>query len=125
MEKNIGPTDKHVDETRMVQEMTTHCLVTGGAGFIGSHLVERLLRDGHRVDVLDNFSTGRRENLAHLSLGAASRLSVHDVDIADAISPLFAGVDWVLIWRRWQTSSRPSSGRSSITGPMSTERLPC
>ena len=81
----------------MVQEMTTHCLVTGGAGFIGSHLVERLLGDGHRVDVLDNFSTGRRENLAHLSLGAASRLSVHDVDIADAeaISLLFAGVDWV------------------------------
>jgi UDP-glucose 4-epimerase len=39
-------------------------LVTGGAGFIGSHLAERLLRDGHRVRVLDNFSTGKRENLA-------------------------------------------------------------
>ncbi len=42
------------------------CLVTGGAGFIGSHLTERLLADGHQVTILDNLSTGRADNLAHL-----------------------------------------------------------
>ena len=43
--------------------MKTLALVTGGAGFIGSHIVDRLLADGYRVRVLDNFSTGKRENL--------------------------------------------------------------
>ena len=70
-------------------------LVTGGAGFIGSHLVERLLADGHAVRVIDNFSTGRPLNLAHLKNNA--RLTIHEADIADlrTIKPLFAGVDWV------------------------------
>jgi nucleoside-diphosphate-sugar epimerase len=42
-------------------------LVTGGSGFIGSHIVDRLLRDGHDVRVLDNFSTGERRNLVHVA----------------------------------------------------------
>ena len=42
-------------------------LVTGGGGFIGSHVTERLLHDGHDVRVLDNFSSGRRENLLRLA----------------------------------------------------------
>src|SRR5205823_3348367 len=46
--------------------MSELCLVTGGAGFIGSHLVEALTRAGRRVRVLDNFDTGHRDNLAGL-----------------------------------------------------------
>ncbi|MEK6238916.1 MAG: NAD-dependent epimerase/dehydratase family protein, partial [Planctomycetales bacterium] len=54
------------------------CLVTGGAGFIGSHLTDRLLADGHEVTVLDNLSTGRRENLAD-----HPRLRFHELDVSD------------------------------------------
>jgi UDP-glucose 4-epimerase len=43
-----------------------HALVTGGAGFIGSHLSEALLARGHRVTALDDLSTGSRENIKHL-----------------------------------------------------------
>lgn len=73
----------------------THALVTGGAGFIGSYLVERLLNDGCRVTVLDNFPTGRPENLSRLSRHPG--LQVRDADIADhaAIERSFARVDWV------------------------------
>ncbi|MBX9654724.1 SDR family oxidoreductase [bacterium] len=45
------------------------CLVTGGAGFIGSHLVTALVEQGNEVHVVDDLSTGKRENLAHLSSG--------------------------------------------------------
>jgi UDP-glucose 4-epimerase len=60
--------------------MTDLFLVTGGAGFIGSHLVESLIKSGRLVRVLDNFSTGHRENLAHLSPAA----EVIDGDVSDA-----------------------------------------
>lgn len=75
--------------------MTFNTVVTGGAGFIGSHLAERLLAEGHRVLVVDNFATGRRENLA----GFADHpgLTVETADVADfgRIRPLLEGKDWV------------------------------
>ena len=68
-------------------------LVTGGAGFIGSHLAERLLALGHEVRVLDNFSTGRRENLASFADG----IEVFEVDVRDreGVAGAVKGVDVV------------------------------
>ncbi|MGO9848951.1 MAG: SDR family oxidoreductase [Methylocella sp.] len=74
---------------------SARCLVTGGAGFIGSHVVDRLLADGHEVVAIDNFASGRPENLkAAVSSG---RFTLHRADIAnfETVRPLFAGVDWV------------------------------
>ena len=70
-------------------------VVTGGAGFIGSHLTERLLKDGHEVTVLDNLATGRESNLPVAP--ANRRLTFHQVDVSDysQIQPLFAGAHWV------------------------------
>lgn len=60
-------------------------LVTGGAGFIGSHIVQTLLEQGASVRVLDNFSTGKRENLAALTQKFdASRLEILEGDVRDA-----------------------------------------
>src|SRR5438105_1120895 len=65
-------------------------LVTGGAGFIGSHLCERLLADGQDVLCLDNFFTGRRENIAHLLDNPRFELLRHDV-----IEPVLLEVDQI------------------------------
>ncbi len=59
------------------------CLVTGGAGFLGSHLCEELLRRGHRVLCVDNFETGSLENIEHLR---APEFEFHQIDI---IEPYF------------------------------------
>ena len=58
-------------------------LVTGGAGFLGSHLVDRLVADGHEVVCLDNFSTGRRGNVAHLA--ACRRFRLVEADVIDPL----------------------------------------
>jgi len=70
-------------------------LVTGGAGFIGSHLVTRLLEDGHDVTVIDNFSTGRPDNLDHLKGRQGLTLIQADITDGASILPHFQGIDWV------------------------------
>ncbi|MFQ5736522.1 MAG: UDP-glucuronic acid decarboxylase family protein [Thermodesulfobacteriota bacterium] len=65
-------------------------LITGGAGFIGSHLSERLLKEGHEVICVDNFFTGRKENIAHLMDNPLFELVRHDV-----IEPILLEVDQI------------------------------
>lgn len=87
-------------------------VVTGGAGFIGSHLVTRLLADGHAVRVVDNFSTGRQQNLAHVD----GQYSLYQISISDldALKQAFDGADYV-----YHQAALPSVPRS-IEAPLET-----
>jgi len=78
-----------------VNRIIRQVLVTGGTGFIGSHLVECLLSYGHTVRVLDNFYTGRIENLDQVKDNP--RLSIHCENISnyERVKPFFEGIDWV------------------------------
>jgi nucleoside-diphosphate-sugar epimerase len=85
-------------------------LVTGGAGFIGSHLTEELVRRGHRVRILDNLVTGKRENLSHIS-----GVELVEGDLADMQACLRAvqGVDFVL--HQGALPSVPRSVKDPVT----------
>tara|TARA_B100000945_G_C20423362_1_gene619160 strand:- start:202 stop:1194 length:993 start_codon:yes stop_codon:yes gene_type:complete len=70
-------------------------IVTGGAGFIGSHLVDRLLDMGCNVTVIDNLSTGRLDNLQHVIDHKSLQFYKQDITNWDEIQDLFVEVDWV------------------------------
>ncbi|MBI4638164.1 MAG: SDR family oxidoreductase [Candidatus Rokubacteria bacterium] len=99
-------------------------LITGGAGFIGSHLAERLLRDGARVRVLDNFSTGTRANL-DFAPAVRARLEVIDGDIRDLDLVERAMVDVDVVFHEAAMRSVPLSvkdplgaNESNVTGTL-------
>ena len=68
-------------------------LVTGGAGFIGSHLCDRLIADGWRVACVDNFVTGAKDNVVHLADNDAFELIEHDI-----CEPLDLGIEPSVVW---------------------------
>ncbi len=63
-------------------------LVTGGAGFLGSHLCERLLEEGHQIICVDNFYTAQRSNICHLLINPCFKLIIHDINL-----PIYLEVD--------------------------------
>jgi dTDP-glucose 4,6-dehydratase len=73
--------------------MSRRAVITGGAGFLGSHLCERLLREGHRVVCVDNLVTGHRDNVAHLLDGPDFEFLKHDVTVPFEVE---GEVDYVL-----------------------------
>jgi len=92
-------------------------VVTGGAGFIGSNLSEHLLNMGHSVVVIDNLSTGRKQNLAGWSEKAGSRFEFLQMDIndTDRLRSIFRGVSYV-----FHQAAIPSVARS-IENPEATQ----
>ena len=88
----------------------TRYLVTGGAGFIGSHLVYTLLEQGAHVRVLDNFSTGKRENLDGLETQfGGSRFEVHEGDLRDSTAVESALRDVEIVFHEAAFVSVPES----------------
>jgi len=86
-------------------------LVTGGAGFIGSHIVERLIELGHAVRVLDNFSTGRRENLETLE----GRYELLEDDLRDIGAVRKAVRDATVVFHQAALASVPRSVDDPVT----------
>ena len=75
--------------------MTRRCLVTGGAGFIGSHLVDHLVAENWAVTVLDDFSTGTRANLSEAQSRGDVRIAQGSILDPRAIEAAMAGSDLV------------------------------
>jgi nucleoside-diphosphate-sugar epimerase len=90
-------------------------LVTGGAGFIGSHIVDRLIELGHVVRVLDDFSTGRRENLEALK----GRFDLLEADVRDMAAVRKAVEGAEIVFHQAALASVPRS----IDGPVATNQV--
>jgi UDP-glucose 4-epimerase len=89
-------------------------LITGGAGFIGSHIAERLLADGHRVRVLDNLSSGKEENLSGLP-GSSDRLELMRADVRnlDQVRAAMKGIE--IVFHEAALGSVPRSVDDPVT----------
>ncbi len=95
--------------------MSNTYVVTGGAGFIGSHIAERLLRDGQQVRVIDNLLTGNRDNLAHLqALSGDLDIHIGDINDRDLLRQIMRGADYAL-----HQAALPSVPRS-LADPLET-----
>src|SRR4051794_28321902 len=90
------------------------CLVTGGAGFIGSHLVETLVDRGHRVRVLDDFSTGDRANLD----AVFDRIDLVEGDVTDLETVRRATRGVEVVYHQAALASVPRS----VANPLATHR---
>ena len=89
-------------------------LVTGGAGFIGSHISDRLLADGHRVRILDNFSTGKHENIP-----ASADVEVIEGDVGDYDTVRAAMEQVDIVFHEAAIASVPET----VGNPLSSERV--
>lgn len=97
----------------MKKEKNKKVLITGGAGFIGSHVADLLIEKGHKVIIIDDFSTGRKENINE-------KAEFYKRDISSryaSLAPLFAGIDCV-----FHLAARPRVVRS-IKDPRGTNRV--
>lgn len=83
-------TPKVIHTVRLPDALRKKILITGGAGFVGSHLTDRLMSEGHEVVVLDNFFTGRKANVEHWLHHPNFSLIRHDV-----IQPILLEVDQI------------------------------
>ena len=92
-------------------------IVTGAAGFLGSHLCDRLLKEGHKVIGMDNFITGRPENLAHL--GNQERFTFIEHDVSNFIEVPDGGVDAVMHFAS-PASPNPNSPYGYVNLPIQT-----